>query len=87
MIVKVEIDVPTCIGCGTCWVACPDVFREVEVGDDIKAETTGKLGAEHLLRGAAEGCPSLSIVLTDDQGQTVYPTQAQRDEQSRRLSW
>ena len=87
MIVKVEIDVPTCIGCGTCWVACPDVFREIEVGDDIKAETTGKLGAEKQLLAAAEGCPSLSIILTDDQGQTVYPTEAQRDEQRRRLSW
>jgi ferredoxin len=87
MIVKVEIDVPTCIGCGTCWVACPDVFREIEVGDDIKAEVTGKLCAEKQLLGAAEGCPSLSIVLTDDQGRTVYPTEAQREEQRRRLSW
>lgn len=87
MIVKVEIDAPTCIGCGTCWVACPDVFREIEVGDDIKAEATGKLGADHLMLGAAEGCPSLSIVLTDDQDRIVYPTEAQREEQRRRLSW
>lgn len=87
MIAKVEIDAPTCIGCGTCWVACPDVFREIEVGDEIKAETTGKLTADNLLVGAAEGCPSLSIILTDQNGEVVYPTAAQREEQRRRQAW
>lgn len=87
MIAKVEIDAPTCIGCGTCWVACPDVFREVESDDDIKAEYTGKLGDEHKMQGAAEGCPSLSIILIDDSGEIVYPTAAQREEQLRRQAW
>ena len=68
MIAKVEVDMRTCIGCGTCWVTCPQTFREVESGDAYKAAATGVLAPEPQLRGAAEGCPSLSIALFDAAG-------------------
>jgi len=87
MIAKIEVDTPTCIGCGTCWVACPDAFREVEVGEEYKAAATGRLAPEKALRDAAEGCPSLSISLIDDSGAVLYPTEAQREELRKRLQW
>jgi len=87
MIAKVEVDTPTCIGCGTCWVVCPQTFREIEVGEEYKAATTGTLAHEKVLREAAEGCPSLSISLVDDSGAIVYPTAAQREELRQRQQW
>ena len=87
MIAKVEVDSPTCIGCGTCWVVCPDVFLEMEVGEEYKAATTGRLAPEKQMREAAEGCPSLSISLFDDSGALVYPTEASREELRQRLQW
>ncbi len=87
MIAKVEVDIPSCIGCGTCWVACPDTFREVEVGEDYKADITGRLAPEAQLRAVAEGCPSLSIALIDGAGTVIYPTEAQREELRQRLQW
>jgi ferredoxin len=87
MIQKVEVDSPTCIGCGTCWVVCPDTFREVEVGEEYKAAVTGRLAPEKQLREVAEGCPSLSITLYDDTGSEVFPTEARREELRQRLQW
>jgi ferredoxin len=87
VIAKVEIDTPNCIGCGTCWVSCPDTFREIEVEGDYKAAATGKLAAEPALRGAAEGCPSLSIALFDAAGEQIYPTEEQREELRRQQQW
>jgi ferredoxin len=87
MIEKVQIDTPTCIGCGTCWVVCPEVFREVEIGDEFKAATTGRLAAEKIMRETAEGCPSLSIILFDGAGVELYPTEAKREELRQRLQW
>lgn len=84
MIAKVEVDIQTCIGCGTCWVSCPDSFREVEVGEDYKAVATGALSPEPLLWAAAEGCPSLSISLFDADGELIFPTDAHREELRRR---
>ena len=87
MIAKVEVDIPSCIGCGTCWVVCPDVFRELETGEEYKAAPTGRLAPEKQMREAAEGCPSLSISLIDDSGALVYPTEAAREELRQRLQW
>jgi ferredoxin len=87
VIAKVEVDIPSCIGCGTCWVSCPETFREVEVGEDYKAVATEVLAPEPRLRGAAEGCPSLSITLFDAAGGVIYPTEAEREELRRRLQW
>jgi ferredoxin len=87
MIAKVEVDMHTCIGCGTCWVSCPETFREVEVGEDYKAAVTGVLGPEPLVRSAAEGCPSLSISLLNAAGEEVFPTQAEREALRRQQEW
>jgi len=87
MIEKIEVDTPTCIGCGTCWVVCPDSFREVEIGDEFKAATTGRLAAEKVLREVAQGCPSLSISLFDSAGAVIFPSEAQREELRQRLQW
>jgi ferredoxin len=87
MIEKVEVDIPTCIGCGTCWVVCPEVFREVEIGEEYKAGTTGRLAAEKVMREVAEGCPSLSISLIDGSGGVIYPSEAQREELRQRQQW
>ena len=87
MIAKVEVDMRTCIGCGTCWVTCPQTFREVESGNEYKAAATGILAPEPQLRGAATGCPSLSIALFDAAGEQIYPTQAQREELNRQKQW
>jgi ferredoxin len=87
MITKVEVDTRTCIGCGTCWVSCPESFREVAVGEDYKAAATGALAPEPLLRGAAAGCPSLSISLYDAAGELLYPTEAQREELRQQQQW
>jgi ferredoxin len=87
MIDKVEVDIPTCIGCGTCWVVCPEVFRETEVGEEYKAATTGRLALEKTMREVAEGCPSLSISLIDADGGVIYPTEAQRAELRQRQQW
>lgn len=87
MIAKIDVDIPSCIGCGTCWVACPDSFREVEVGEEYKAAATGRLAPDKDLLAAAEGCPSLSISLFDGAGAVIYPTEAQREELRKRQQW
>lgn len=87
MIAKVRVDTPTCIGCGTCWVSCPETFREVKAGGDFKASATDVLAPELRLRSAADACPSLSILLFDAAGELIYPTEAQREELRRRQQW
>lgn len=87
VISKVEVDTPTCIGCGTCWVSCPDTFREVEVGEDFKAAATDVVGDQRVLHSAAVACPSLSIFLYDADGGVIYPTEVQREELRRAQQW
>lgn len=78
MISKIEVEEVACIGCGTCWVACPQSFRELDLGDDLKAVPTGALGDQHLIRAAAEGCPTLAISLMDAGGALLFPTEEAR---------
>jgi ferredoxin len=87
MIAKVEVDTRTCIGCGTCWVTCPESFKEEKVAENYKAVATGARSPEPLLRGAAAGCPSLSISLYDAAGQLIYPTDAQREQLRQQQQW
>ncbi|AFL74226.1 ferredoxin [Thiocystis violascens] len=76
MIHKIEVEASACIGCGTCWVACPQAFKEQDIGDDLKALPTGDLGDQLMMRSAAEGCPTLAIRLFDESGKMIYPTEA-----------
>jgi ferredoxin len=88
MIATFDVDQPSCIGCGTCWVSNPRLFREDLVGEEYKAATTGQaVEDESSLRLAAEGCPSLSIHLFDPDGRMIYPTPEQRAERDRQASW
>lgn len=88
MIATFDVDQPSCIGCGTCWVSNPQHFREDLVGEEYKAATTGQpVEDESSLRLAAEGCPSLSIHLFDVDGRMIYPTPEQRAERDRQAAW
>lgn len=78
MITRIEVSAVACIGCGTCWVACPQAFKEQDIGDDLKALPTGGLGDQLMMRAAAEGCPTLAITLLDESGDTIFPSAAAR---------
>lgn len=87
MISKIEVEAAACIGCGTCWVACPQAFKEDDIGDDLKALPTGGLGDQLMMRSAAEGCPTLAITLLDEAGKAIYPTEEARAALSAANSW
>jgi ferredoxin len=88
VIVAFEVDQPSCIGCGNCWVANPDLFREVKIGNDYKAATVcSEVTDEPKLRLAATGCPSLSIHLIAEGGEIAFPTPEARAERDRKLAW
>lgn len=88
MIKKLDVDQPSCIGCGTCWVSNPDLFREDRPNGELKAAPTGVVMAnEARLRLIAEGCPTLSIHLVDEQEQIVFPTAAQRSARDHAADW
>ncbi|MBU3958921.1 MAG: ferredoxin [Candidatus Omnitrophica bacterium] len=55
---KVSVDASTCVGCGLCEQACPEVF-EIQ-GDGIAHVKSGSC-AEHNLGEVAEQCPVNSI--------------------------
>ncbi|CAB4918326.1 unannotated protein [freshwater metagenome] len=57
-----------CAGHGDCVDIAPEVFA---IEGDI-AVVIGS-GPDELLMKAAESCPSVAIVLTDDAGDQVYP--------------
>lgn len=63
-----HIDDAACAAHGDCVDIAPQVF----VLNDV-AEVIGT-GPDDLLREAAEACPSVAIILTDEQtGEQVYP--------------
>ena len=83
-----EVDEPSCIGCGTCWVSVAALFREAKIGDDFKAVITGNPVEDPVaLHLAAVGCPSLSIHLKDARGEILFPTAEARAERDQRLAW
>jgi ferredoxin len=56
--VKITIDVSTCVGCGLCEQNCPEVFK-IE-GDGI-AHVKVAVCEKHNLKEVAEQCPVSSI--------------------------
>lgn len=55
---KVTVDVSTCVGCGLCEQACPEVF---EIQGDGIAHVKIHSCAAHNLQEVAEQCPVNSI--------------------------
>jgi ferredoxin len=88
MIQKLDIDQPSCIGCGTCWVSNPELFREDRPNGELKAAATGGLiDDEARLRIIAEGCPTLSIHLVADSGEILFPTAEQIRARDHAADW
>lgn len=62
------IDAGACAAHGDCVDVAPTVFALTgEVADVIGT------ASDDLLMAAAEACPSVAIILTDDTGTQVYP--------------
>ncbi len=55
---KVTVDVSTCVGCGLCEQACPEVF---EVQGDGIAHVKAQVCVTHNLEEVALQCPVNSI--------------------------
>ncbi|TVQ91207.1 MAG: ferredoxin [Chromatiaceae bacterium] len=88
MIKKLDVDQPSCIGCGTCWVSNPTLFREDRPNGELKAAATGQIIDDAArLRLIAEGCPTLSIYLIDEAEQIIYPTAEQRAARDQAAEW
>lgn len=88
MITKLDIDQPSCIGCGTCWVTNPELFRVDRLNGELKAAATGgMLADQQRLQLIAEGCPTLSILLMDANGTVLFPTAEQRAARSQAVEW
>lgn len=62
------IDADACAAHGDCVEVAPAIFA---LTGDV-AEVIGS-GPDDVLMAAAEACPSVAIVLTDDSGAQVYP--------------
>jgi len=56
---KPKVNKSKCIGCGTCTVLAPDVFK---MGDDNKAEIYNETGCEEdIIQNAVDSCPVQAI--------------------------
>ena len=55
---KVTVDVSTCVGCGLCEQACPEVLQ---VQDDSIAHVKAQSCASHNLKEIATQCPVEAI--------------------------
>lgn len=68
--VRVEVDSPNCIGCGSCTAFA---MRTFIINDDLIAELTGELDDVDSLISAADACPVYAITLIDVDGTLLYP--------------
>jgi ferredoxin len=67
MTLTASIDEAACAAHGDCAIVAPEVFRI----DDV-AVVAG-CGPDELILEAAQACPSVAIVVTDESGAQVYP--------------
>jgi ferredoxin len=70
---KARIDRELCAGTGWCLVAAPQVFKVGDDGQTYAADS--ELRNESLLWRAAEGCPRQAVILEDDDGNQIYPSE------------
>jgi ferredoxin len=69
---EIKIDRGLCIGAGTCVVFAPNTF---ELDNELKAvlKKIDKKDSDEDIISAAKSCPTLAIILEDDQGKQIYP--------------
>ena len=69
---KIKIDRDLCIGAGTCVALAPNTF---ELDDELKAalKKGPKKDSDEDIIAAAKSCPTLAIILEDEQGKQIYP--------------
>ncbi|MEK7664891.1 MAG: ferredoxin [Patescibacteria group bacterium] len=72
---KIKLEREKCIGCGSCWIICPDYFETAEDGkshikDSPPAQAGNKADIEELeiekikcSESAAEACPTQCIII------------------------
>lgn len=68
---KIVVEREECIGCGNCVDIAPDVF---ELDEEGLSKVVNPAGADDdTIREAAESCPVDCIILSDDEGNQIYP--------------
>ena len=69
--IRIEVDRALCIGSGDCVDTAPDVFQ---LDDEEKAVVVDPDGApaDDILE-AAQNCPVDAIIVTDEDGEQLYP--------------
>lgn len=70
---KVRVNRTACIGSGTCEALAPHLFHLDAEGKAVVEEAAAAEADEELLWDAADSCPSLAIILEDDDGHQLYP--------------
>lgn len=68
--IRIEVDVPNCIGCGSCTAFA---MRTFIINDDLVVELTGELDDLDSLLSAADACPVYAITVIDADGARLYP--------------
>lgn len=72
-IAKIIVDRDLCIGAGSCAALAPDVF---ELDGEKKAVVKNPKGADDAtIRLAAQSCPVFAILLANQKGEQLYPTE------------
>lgn len=61
---KAVVDAKTCVGCGLCADACPNVFQMEEGIAKVIADEVAIADADDC-RGAAESCPVEAITIEE----------------------
>lgn len=60
---KVKVDKDLCIGCGTCSVMCPKVFKIDEEGKSTVIDENGDTPEN--IKAAGDACPTKAILIEE----------------------